>query len=624
VAYGGRTNHTEAAVSIAGDGWAVDTRVPLLGAFQATNAGVAATLARQVDARLADGRGCGADGAAVDETALARGLRKASWPGRFEVMDTDPLVVLDGAHNPGAAGSLADTLAEFDYDALRVVAGVMHDKDHEGIAAALPTPDQVVACRPDVDRAEDEAVVADVFRAAGAGDVATRPTVRGALETALSDAEADDLVLVMGSLYTVAAARPRWTGPATPREIRDGDDAAAALSDVQVTDAGVVEMRDDAVHHAVQVRVRHREATLLREHLLDLGGQCAVGAVEDDEEPVDALLLGTRARFDDLTDRLSTAGPGSDAGETGTTAGTAALAREIAGAVGSGDGGGPAATGPRGADRDDGDLPWSDGPAVMGVLNVTPDSFHDGGEYDRVADAVARAEELVAAGADIVDVGGESTRPGADPVPVEEEIDRVVPVVERLADLEAAVSVDTRKAEVARAALEAGADVLNDVSGLSDPEMRFLAAEYDAPLVVMHSVNTPVDPDADPTYDDVVGDVVAELDERVLLAEKAGLDRERIVVDPGLGFGKTAAESFELVSRLGELRALGCPVMVGHSHKSMFAAVGGEPGDALQETVAATALATRQGADVVRVHDVAENVAAVRTALGVDDPAGLQ
>jgi dihydropteroate synthase len=260
----------------------------------------------------------------------------------------------------------------------------------------------------------------------------------------------------------------------------------------------------------------------------------------------------------------------------------------------------------------------------MGVLNVTPDSFHDGGRYDRVEDAVRRAEEMVAAGAAAVDVGGESTRPGADPVTVREEIDRVVPVIERIADLDAAVSVDTRKAEVARAALEAGADVLNDVSGLEDPEMRFLAAEYDAPLVVMHSINAPVDPDDRVRYDDVVEDVIAELEKRVLLAEKAGIDRERIVVDPGLGFGKTASESFELLSRLDELRALGCPIMVGHSHKSMFEHVGADTGDALDETVAATALAAGLGADVIRVHDVAENVAAVRTAAAVDDLRGFE
>jgi dihydropteroate synthase len=144
--------------------------------------------------------------------------------------------------------------------------------------------------------------------------------------------------------------------------------------------------------------------------------------------------------------------------------------------------------------------------------------------------------------------------------------------------------------------------------------MRFVAAEHDAPIVVMHSIDAPVDPDSDPHYDDVVDDVLAELTERVLLAEKAGLPREKIVVDPGLGFGKSAAESFELLDRVGEFHALGCPVLVGHSHKSMFGAVDSYPDDGGYATTAATALAADRGADIVRVHDVEENAAAVKVA----------
>jgi dihydropteroate synthase len=247
----------------------------------------------------------------------------------------------------------------------------------------------------------------------------------------------------------------------------------------------------------------------------------------------------------------------------------------------------------------------------MGILNVTPDSFHDGGEFEAEADAVARAEELVAAGADIVDVGGESTRPGAEPVSAEAEKARILPVIERIDGLDALVSVDTRKAAVARAALDAGADILNDVSGLADPEMRLVAADYDVPVVVMHSIDAPVDPDTEVEYDDVVGDVLDALTERVLLAERAGLDRSQIIVDPGLGFGKTSAESFTLLDRLDEIRALGCPVLVGHSHKSMFDLAGRDSGERYEATVAGTALAAERGADIVRVHDVAANVAAV-------------
>jgi len=259
----------------------------------------------------------------------------------------------------------------------------------------------------------------------------------------------------------------------------------------------------------------------------------------------------------------------------------------------------------------------------MGILNVTPDSFHDGGAYDTTEAAVARAEAMVEAGADIVDVGGESTRPGAEPVPVAEERDRVVPVIEAIADLDAMVSIDTRKPAVARAALAAGADVLNDVSGLADPEMRRLAGEHDVPVVVMHSIDAPVVPERDVHYDDVVEDVVDALAERVLLAERAGLDRSQILVDPGLGFGKSAAENFELLDRLDELHALGCPVLVGHSHKSMFDIVGREAGERLDPTIAASALAAERGADVVRVHDVAANRAALDVVAAADDPDGF-
>ena len=584
VTYEGRTNHTEAAVSLSGADWSVSTAIPLLGEYQARNAGVAATLARQV--------------ADVSETALARGLRKADWPGRFEVMGTDPLVVLDGAHNPGACEALADTLGEFDgdYDDLHLAFGAMHDKDLRGMAEALPVPNRVVACQPNLDRAEDEAVVARVFEEAGAGDVRTRNSVEGALENLLSAADADDLVLVTGSLFAVAEARSRWTRSEIPKRIGNLDDAREVLSDAHVTDPGVWRMRGKAVHRVLKTRVQERQARYLKEEMLSLGGECALsGLNEQDEENVDVVLMGTLAQFKRLAGKLD-----------GQPYGLSVFADDVRDAL------------DIQRERDRRGYPWEDRTAVMGILNVTPDSFHDGGRYEAVEDAVARAEEMVEAGVDIIDVGGESTRPGADEIPVEDEIDRVVPVVERIADLDAVISIDTRKAEVGRAALEAGADVLNDVSGLEDPEMRFVAAEHDAPIVVMHSIDAPVVPGKNVSYDDVVEDVIDELEEKVLLAEKAGLDREQILVDPGLGFGKGSAESFELLGRTDEFHALGCPVLVGHSQKSMFGLVGADD-DRTAATVAGTAIAAERGADIVRVHDVAENVAAVKTVEAADD-----
>ncbi len=362
----------------------------------------------------------------------------------------------------------------------------------------------------------------------------------------------------------------------------------------------------------MKTRVSETQARRLRREAARAGVACGVSGVGGGEL-AEAVLSGSRAEFAALTDALADAEHG--------LAGVASDARRGVGLDDPADSpaGGAAPAGPSADDA----YPWTDGTAVMGILNVTPDSFHDGGEFFDEADALAQAEALVDAGVDVIDVGGESTRPGADEVPVDEEIDRIVPVIEAVADADALISVDTRKAPVARAALDAGADVLNDVTGLADPEMRFLAAERGVPVIVMHSIDAPVVPDKEVAYDDVVEDVIAELGERLLLAEKAGIPRDHVIVDPGLGFGKTPRENFEILGRLGEFDALGCPVLVGHSHKSMFELTGESAGDAPNGTVAATALAAANGADLVRVHDAAENVAAVRVAAAAADPEGF-
>jgi len=583
-AYGGVVS-TDGQVELDGEGFHVETRLPLPGAHQARNAGVAATLARQV--------------ADVDEPTLARGLRNAHWPGRFEVMGREPLTVLDGAHNPGGCERVAETLGEFEYDDLHLVVGAMIEKDHEGIAAALPEPDHVVACQADVDRADDETVVAAAFeRTYPDATVETRSDVAGALELALSAADPDDAVLVSGSLYTVREARTRWTRAVIPKQIEEVADASEALSGAHVTDAGVWRMRGKGVHRVLKTRVQPRQAQYLKEEMLSLGGECAVSGLNNqDEEPLDVVLMATMAQYKRLIEKLD-----------GQPYGLSPFADRLREHL------------EIGIEPDRRGYPWEDGTAIMGILNVTPDSFHDGGEYNAVDDAVSRAESMVEAGVDIIDIGGESTRPGAEPVPVETEIGRVVPVIEQVADLDVSISIDTRKAPVAEAALTAGADILNDVSGLEDPEMRHLAAEHDVPVVVMHSIDTPVDPDREVHYDDVVEDAIDQLKERVLLAEKAGLDRSQILVDPGIGFGKTPAEDFELLGRLEEFEALGCPVLVGHSHKSLFGHIGRDDDERLAPTVAGTALAAEHGADVIRVHDVAENVAARDVVAAADNP----
>lgn len=262
---------------------------------------------------------------------------------------------------------------------------------------------------------------------------------------------------------------------------------------------------------------------------------------------------------------------------------------------------------------------------LMGIVNVTPDSFSDGGRFLDPAEAIARGRTLVAEGADILDVGGESTRPGAEPVSETEELRRVLPVVEGLAELgvRAQVSIDTSKASVARAAIDAGASLVNDVSAFrGDPEMAGLVARSGADCCLMHMRGQPRTMQDDPRYEDVVDDVKAFLSERLEFAVREGVARERILLDPGIGFGKNETHNLELLRRLAELGDLGAPIVIGTSRKGFLgrilarAAGRAEPVDVegrLAGTVASNVLAYERGASVFRVHDVAP----VREALAV-------
>ncbi|MCD6128415.1 dihydropteroate synthase [Candidatus Bipolaricaulota bacterium] len=246
---------------------------------------------------------------------------------------------------------------------------------------------------------------------------------------------------------------------------------------------------------------------------------------------------------------------------------------------------------------------------IMGILNVTPDSFSDGGRFLSPDAAVERALAMEKEGADIIDVGGESSRPGAEPVPVEEELRRVLPVLERLrGKLRIPISIDTTKAEVAEAALRAGASIVNDISALRfDPAMASLVAKFGAGLVLMHMLGTPKTMQQAPHYEDVVTEVRDFLAERAQYAQSQGIPREAIAVDPGIGFGKTVEHNLELLRRLPELVELGFPVLVGPSRKSFIGAILGlGVEERLEGTLAACAVAVVRGADILRVHDVKE------------------
>jgi dihydropteroate synthase len=247
-------------------------------------------------------------------------------------------------------------------------------------------------------------------------------------------------------------------------------------------------------------------------------------------------------------------------------------------------------------------------PKLMGVVNVTPDSFSDGGLYLDPEAAIAHGRELAAAGAEILDVGGESTRPGAEAVDDAEELRRVVPVIQGLSDVGCRISVDTSKASVAAAALDAGAEIVNDVTALrGDSEMAALCAERGAVVVLMHMRGEPRTMQDDPRYDDVVAEVKGFLAERLDYAVAAGIAAEDVWLDPGIGFGKTAAHNMELLRRLRELGDLGRPLVVGTSRKSFIGRVDGSlAGERLGGTIASSVLAAAEGAAVLRVHDVAE------------------
>jgi dihydropteroate synthase len=267
---------------------------------------------------------------------------------------------------------------------------------------------------------------------------------------------------------------------------------------------------------------------------------------------------------------------------------------------------------------------------VIGIVNVTPDSFSGDGLGTDVDAAVTQAWRMAREGADLVDIGGQSTRPGSDPVDAEEELGRVLPVVERLrggAGVEGIfplpISIDTNRSEVARAALAAGADIINDISGLrDDPAIAHVAAEYAAGLVLMHMQGTPKTMQVNPHYDDLLGEVTAYLQEGIAKALAAGVPRGSIWIDPGIGFGKTLEHNLELLRRLAELRQLGCPILVGTSRKGFIGRILAplhdgqvpQPDARVVGTGATVALSIANGADIVRVHDVAHAVEVARVA----------
>jgi len=252
-------------------------------------------------------------------------------------------------------------------------------------------------------------------------------------------------------------------------------------------------------------------------------------------------------------------------------------------------------------------------PLVMGIVNVTPDSFSDGGLHLTLDAAIAHAHRLIEEGADILDIGGESTRPGAVPVSIQQELDRVLPIIEGLRGVAVPVSVDTFKHEVMRAAIAAGCSMVNDVNALQDEASMRVVAQTGVAVCLMHKQGEPKTMQTQPRYQNVVEEVKAFLSERIAAAQAAGIDTDRLVIDPGFGFGKTVAHNFSLLANLSELAELGVPMLAGLSRKSMLGAVTGqEVAQRLPASVAAALIAVQRGAAIVRVHDVRATVDALK------------
>ena len=393
-----------------------------------------------------------------------------------------------------------------------------------------------------------------------------------------------------------------------PRLVRveDHDDARRLLAELGPDSSGVAIMSRKMLYLVISVEnVQARAAHILKQVMLSRGGECANPreVFSKNTEPVRVLMMGTASQFRQAIGNLAMQPFGlHDLAEE---------LEEFLDAVLSG------SAEPREMAAGSHALRFGGRTLIMGVLNVTPDSFSDGGDCDTLEDTCVRVREMVRAGADIIDVGGESTRPGADPVGLEEEAGRTIPLVEALAgEITVPISIDTYKSEIARRALDAGAEVVNDISGLRfDPEMIGLLAQRGAPVIVMHMQGVPRDMQKEPAYDDVVGDIVRFLRERAEAAVQGGVEAAKIMIDPGIGFGKTLEHNLEIIRRLDEFSSLGYPLVLGTSRKRFIGAVLDRPvGERLLGTAATVAFAIARGVDVVRVHDVEEISEVVRMA----------
>ena len=549
------SSHSEASIEIETQNWTLNTLIGLIGPHQGINAGVAAAICHQ--------------SFGTKPHDISRGLQNCYWPGRFEIFGENPLIILDGAHNPAGCTELSNALSDFDYNDLFIVFGALSDKNHKGMISNLPFSKKVFLAKPNISRAAKISSIKNLFVDNGS-EVFTAPSIDVALDRAISASTNSDCILVTGSLYTIREARQRWANYV----IKQTSHLPAPL-------------------YTLKTKTHPVYARQIQNEFLQIGGLSEISHFDENEEELtDIILSGKPSQFESLLDILNDGNFPFPS-----------LVSQFYPAIN-----------PQKLPSFSHEFPWDSSISLMGILNLTPDSFYDGGTYDTTNSAMNHAIDMIESGVDIIDIGGESTRPGATPISDKMELDRILPTIHELSNLDVLFSIDTRKATVAEAAINAGADLINDVSGLSDPKMRFVAADFDVPIVLTHSVNTPVDPTCTVPYNDVVEDVISQLSALVMRAENAGLTRSKIIIDPGIGFGKTPSQNFELIRRLDEFKTLECPILVGHSHKSLFSFLNLDQDQRLPATIATTAMAACKGANIIRVHDISPNLDAIRIA----------
>ncbi len=376
-------------------------------------------------------------------------------------------------------------------------------------------------------------------------------------------------------------------------EIGNLEAAERELLSIGADRAGIEIMAPKALNKVIKLKgIRPAAANIIKQEMLSFGGEAATayGSINHSVPETDLLIFGTLKQFRRLVGKLKK-----------HQFGLPEIAEEIGLIMDR------CASAPKPLRIKNKTFEFGLRTYIMGVLNVTPDSFSDGAKFLDADSAVEYARRMLADGADIIDVGGESTRPGSEPVPADEEKKRVLPVIERLAkETDAVISVDTTKAKVAEAALSAGASMVNDISGLHfDSALPKVIADRGVPVCIMHIRGTPKNMQVNPVYNDLMGEIIDHLSKGLEIAQKAGILHEKIMVDPGIGFGKTLEHNLEILRRLKELKVLGCPILVGTSRKSVIGQVLGLPvEDRLDGTAATVAISIANGVDMIRVHDV--------------------